>query len=353
MGKKIIINGKFMSQTVTGVQRYAREILLELDKIVTKENNIEIIVNADAKNIPEYKNIVVKKIGRFTGNLWEQISLPLYVIKNRGVCVNLCNMMPILTPHIVVIHDVSFKAKPDFYSRKFRMWYDFVFKLCINRIRKIITDTEFSKSEIIKYYHVKKNITVIYCGWQHFKRIGFDENVLKRYSLSKNEYYFAMSSMSPNKNFRWIAEAAKNNPDSVFAVAGGVNLKVFGLNFSFDKPENLKLLGYVTDEEAKTLMRDCKAFLFPTFYEGFGIPPLEAVSAGVKHIIVSDTAVMREVFGESVIYVDPKIVPTDLNDLLKDNYIEREQILGKYSWISSSEKLSKIICNEQMLDEKL
>lgn len=343
MDKKIIINGKFMSQTVTGVQRYAREILLELDNIVTKEDDIEIVVDADAKNIPEYKNIIVKKIGRFTGNVWEQISLPLYVIKNRGVCVNLCNIMPILTPHIVVIHDVSFKANPDFYSRKFRMWYDFVFKLCVHRIRQIITVSEFSKREISKFYKVEDSkIVVTPNGWQHFERIAFDENALNKFDLKKNEYYFAMSSMSPNKNFKWIAKAAKNNPDSVFAVAGGVNSKVFGSNFSFDKPENLKLLGYVTDEEAKTLMRECKAFLFPTFYEGFGIPVLEALSVGAK-VVVSDASCMRELFDNSVYYIDPYNANIDfqkLNDFSTEN---REIVLDKYSWKKSAEKLNYIL----------
>lgn len=335
IGKKIIINGKFMSQTVTGVQRYAREILLELDKIVTKEDNIEIVVNAEAKDIPEYKNITVKKIGKFAGNLWEQISLSLYVIKNRGVCVSLCNMMPILTPHIVVIHDVSIKANPGFYSRKFRMWYELVFKLCIHRIDKIITVSEFSKREICKYYKINSNeIAVIPSAWQHFDRIGFDENALEKYSLSKNGYYFALSSMSPNKNFKWIAEMAKLNPNIVFAVAGGINSKVFGTDLNFDMPENLKLLGYVSDEEAKTLMRDCKAFLFPTFYEGFGLPPLEAMSVGAA-AVVSDNECMREIYGESVQYIDPNDV-TKIKFDVEKNIIKQSEALNKYSWQKSA-----------------
>ena len=348
MGKKIIVNGKFMSQTVTGVQRYAREILLELDKIVTKEDNIEIAINADAKDIPEYKNIAIKQIGKFTGNLWEQISLPLYVIKNRGVCVSLCNMMPILTPHIVVIHDVSFKANPTFYSRKFRMWYDFVFKLCLHRTRYIITVSEFSKSEICKYYKVNANkISIVPNAWQHFEHIGFDENTLEKYNLSKNDYYFAMSSMSPNKNFKWIAEAAKNNPDSVFAVAGGINSKVFGTNFSFDMPENLKLLGYVSDEEAKTLMRDCKAFLFPTFYEGFGLPPLEAMSVGAK-AVVSDNECMREIYGNSTQYINPYDV-TQIKFDIEKNINKQIETLGKYSWERSAKSFLEWVKDESSI----
>lgn len=345
MGKKIIINGKFMSQTVTGVQRYAREILLELDKIVTKEDNIEVVINADAKDIPKYKNITVKKIGKLSGNLWEQISLPLYVIKNRGVCVNLCNMMPILTPHIVVIHDVSFKVNPDFYSKKFRMWYDLVFKLCIHRIDKIITVSEFSKREICKHYKANEGIiSVIPSAWQHYMRISYDCAALDKYGLKKNEFYFAMSSMSPNKNFKWIAEASKNNSEIDFAVAGGINPKVFGTDLNFDMPANLKLLGYVSDEEAKTLMRDCKAFLFPTFYEGFGLPPMEAMSVGTK-AVVSDNECMREIYGDSVWYINPhkSVSIIRLND--KTECEVSNNVLMKYSWDKSAASLLKCIKN--------
>lgn len=341
--RKFVINGKFMSQTVTGVQRYAREILLELDKIITKDYSIELVVDANAKNIPSYKNIVIKRIGNFTGNLWEQISLPLYVIKNHAVCISLCNMMPILTPHCVVIHDISFKVNPQFYSKKFSMWYKFVFRMCIRRIKRIITDTEFSKSEIKRHYGiVDADISVVSCGWQHFQQISFVENALIKYGLKKGEYYFAMSSMTPNKNFRWIAKAAQNNPDVVFAVSGSINQKVFGESFDFEVPENLKFLGYVSDEEAKSLMRDSKAFLFPTFYEGFGIPPLEALSVGAK-AAVSDASCMREVFGNSVYYIDPNNAEVDLNALFGEDIESSAIVLEKFSWDKSAKLLKDLI----------
>lgn len=100
------------------------------------------------------------------------------------------------------------------------------------------------------------------------------------------------------------------------------------------------VLGYVSDEEAKTMMRDCKAFLFPTFYEGFGIPPLEAMSAGAKNIYVSDTAVMHEIFEDSVQYINP----TKYNFVLKkDKIINSEDILAKYSWKKSAILLKRMI----------
>lgn len=340
----VVINGKFYSQTVTGVQRYAREIVLELDKIANP-NEIVIAINSQAHDLPILKNIKTVNIGRLTGTLWEQLSLPFYIIKNKAICVNFCNMAPILTPHIVTIHDVSYKVNKRFFSKKFSLWYNFVFDLIIKRIKQIITVSKFSKNEICRVYHKKfQNITVTYNGWQHFKRIEYDENALKKYGLREGKYFFAMSSMAPNKNFRWIAEAASHNPKDIFAVSGAVNQKVFGDIFDFKIPENLKFLGYVNDEEAKTLMKSCKAFLFPTFYEGFGIPPLEALSVGAK-VIVSDASCMHEIFGDVVYYIDPCNSNIDLDVLLKNNVSDAGKALKKYDWSKSARLVYDTIKN--------
>ena len=340
--KKIVINGKFMSQTVTGVQRYAREILNELDKILTADHDVILAVDRNAQKIPDYKNIKVKQIGRFYGNLWEQISLPFYAIKNKAFCLSLCNMAPILKPDGVVIHDISYAVNRKFFSKKFSVWYRFVFFMCIKRVHKIITVSEFSKNEIKRYYGIDNEIYVISNGWQHFERIKYDENTLNKYDLSKDKFYFAMSSMAPNKNFKWIAKAAKNNPEMLFAVSGAINTKVFGDIFDFEIPDNLKFLGYVSDEEAKTLMRDCKAFLFPTFYEGFGIPPLEALSVGAK-VIASDASCMREIFEDSVCYIDPYNSDVDLNKLINTPIESSEKILNKFSWKKSAERILNVL----------
>lgn len=340
--RKAVINGKFLSQTVTGVQRYAREIVSELDKLA-KPNEIILAVNADAKSIPDLKNIKTVRVGRFVGTPWEQISLPLYVLKNRLLCMSLCNMPPILTPHIVVIHDVSYKVNKSFFSRKFAVWYHLVFRLSIKRIKQIVTVSEFSRNEICAAYRKNfQNVTVTYNGWQHMENIETDKLALKKYGLDEGKYFFAMSSLAPNKNLRWTAEAARNNPGYIFAVSGAINKKVFGDIFDFEIPKNLKFLGYVSDGEAKALMKSCKAFLFPTFYEGFGIPPLEALSVGAK-TVVSDASCMREIFGNSVYYIEPKKYDIDLDELLKIPVEAPKGVLEKYNWTKSAKKIYQII----------
>lgn len=339
--KKIIINGRFLLHRITGVERYAREIVAELDKIV-QLSEVEMAIPPETVDVPEYKNIHVVRVGRFHNRLWEHISFPAYVKKQKGISLNLCNVAPIPSPGIVCIHDVKIKARSQDFSKKFLLWYNLLYLNACKRAKKIITVSEFSKREICKYYKVDPDrITVIPNAWQHYERIGFDEKALEKYGLEKGQYYFSMSSMEPNKNFKWIAETAKRDGNTIFAVAGSINKTVFAEGLGFECPDNMKLLGYVPDEEAKILMRDCKAFLFPTFYEGFGIPPLEAMSAGCKNVMVSDSEVMHEVFGNAVEYVDPlefEIIKTEEESREK----ERECVLSTYNWRSSANKVLEL-----------
>lgn len=334
----IVINGKFLSQKVTGVQRYAREIISETDKICAGQD-IVILTDKNAVDIPELKNIRVVRAGHLAGNLWEQITLPLYAKKHKALCVNLCNMAPILAPDVVVVHDISFKVNKSFFSKKFVLWYNFVFGHIMKKIRLIATVSEFSRGEISREYGIPpEKILVTYNGWQHFQRISGAENVSEKYNLTDGNYCFAMSSMAPNKNFRWIAQTAKLNPQMTFAVSGSVNKKVFGDIFDFEIPDNLKFLGYVEDEEAKTLTAHCRAFLFPSYYEGFGIPPLEALSIGAK-VIVSDRSCMREIFGDCVNYISPDRPESELEKVIDKPCNEPSRLLEKYSWENSAKLL--------------
>lgn len=341
--KNIIINGRFLGRRVTGVERYAREIVAELDKIL-QPSEMELAVPPEVMNIPEYKNIKVVQIGRLHNRLWEHISFPLYVKRKKGISLNLCNVAPLISPGIVCIHDVKIKATPQYFSKKFVLWYQILFNNAVRRTKAVITVSDFSKKEICKYYHVNsEKISVIPNAWQHYKRIGYDEDTLKKYGLEQRQYIFSMSSLEPNKNFRWIAEIAERNKGERFVISGAINKRVFAEGFGFKCPNNIKLLGYISDEEAKTLMRDCKAFLFPTFYEGFGLPPLEAMSNGAECIVVSDTEIMHEIYEDAACYVDPLEYDIDLKNLIqKKSLSEKEKILGKFSWEKSAEALKEL-----------
>ncbi|MCD7956289.1 MAG: glycosyltransferase [Lachnospiraceae bacterium] len=147
-----------------------------------------------------------------------------------------------------------------------------------------------------------------------------------------------MSSLEPNKNFKWIVECAKQRKDQTFVVGGTINKGVFSDDGISECPPNIRLIGYISDEEVKTLMRDCKAFIYPTFYEGFGIPPMEAIAAGTEQVIVSDTEVMHEIYEDNVSYINPYEYACEWDE----KKVNRD-ILRKYSWEKSANKLLEIL----------
>lgn len=336
----IIINGRFHTQRTTGAQRYAGELIKELDKLVRK-GEVLMAVPPELEFLPEYQNIEVVKVGNLHNRMWEHISFPRYVRKQQGVALSLCNVAPLPNPGIVCIHDVMTKAMPGTVTWKFRLWYDILHNNSTRRAKKIITVSEFSKKEIMKYFGVSsERIIVIPNAWQHLNKVLFDEEALKKYGLEKGKYFFAMSTLNPNKNFRWIAEVAKRNHNSIFAVAGGINKAVFANGVGFTCPPNMKLLGYVSDEEAKTLMRDCKSFIYTSFYEGFGIPPMEALSSGAPCVIISDIEPHHEVYGDDAVYVNPFNYEVNLEDLVKPC---SKGVLERFSWAKSAKLLKSML----------
>lgn len=341
---KYCINGRFLTRPITGVDRFAREIVRELDELMLPGEAVLLLPKGcEPIAWDPTHNIEERHFGGHRGHVWEQMDLLFYVSVNHLLPVNLCNSAPILNPGVVCIHDMAVRANPLFYGRKFRMWYRFMFRCITNRAKAIVTVSQFSKSEISKYYpDTRGDIIVVSNAWQHVARIQQDDSVLEKHGLEPGEYYFAMSSLAPNKNLKWIAETARLNSCHTFAVAGGINTKIFG---SHDIPEvsNVKYLGYVSDSEAKSLMANCRAFVYPTFYEGFGIPPMEAMASGAPAIVVGDNSCMHEVYGSSVSYVDPYVASSDITSLLHEPDDRFSNLLGNYSWKKSASRLLDVI----------
>ena len=124
---KYVFNGRFLSQRLTGVQRYASEILSRLDEICAGED-YEIAVPYGVSDVPQYKNIKVIRLKGAKGVLWEQTVFACYVKKHNAVSVNLCNSAPLTGRKVVTIHDIKIKVHPEFFSLAFRLWYNFLFK---------------------------------------------------------------------------------------------------------------------------------------------------------------------------------------------------------------------------------
>ena len=332
--RKFIINGRFMADRMQGIVRYGREILNLLEPLLQKDIHIILAVPCNAKDVPNYKNMEVVTLGNKTGILWEQLEFASFIRKHRDyIPINFCNTVPFFVqPGITAIHDIMYKLFPENYksirNRFSRLWHCLQYKYITRHEKKIITVSEFSKREIMKYYNVEESkIVVIPAAWQHVVEYKENFDWKMRYPyLSPMQYFFSLSTLAKNKNFRWIIEVAKRNPKYTFAVVG----KLYEEDLN-NLPQNVKLLGYVSDMDACSLLKNCKAFLFPSLYEGFGLPPLEALALGVD-VISSDTASMPEVLGNSVHYINPFDYEVDLEKLLAEEIDSKEETLKRFSW---------------------
>jgi glycosyltransferase involved in cell wall biosynthesis len=182
---------------------------------------------------------------------------------------------------------------------------------------------------------------IVPCAWQHVKRYKESCDWQERYPyLKEKQFFFSLATLAKNKNGKWIIEAAGNNPEAVFAVAG----KHYETEYT-DIPDNVHLLGYISDEDACALIRHCKAFIFPSLYEGFGLPPIEALALGAD-VISSDTTSLPEVLSDSVHYIDPYNADIDIEKLMEEPVGDRSHALDQFSWERSAELLLKMLRDE-------
>lgn len=344
--KKYSIGGVFVKRTLVGVVRYCWELIAELDNAVEGHDiQLELVVPKGVKVPYKYKNIKVVHYGKDIKFFWYNVILPWYLKRNHSVGIHLAVNVPWIKPDIVCIHDINSTVNPQLFSRYHVFKTTLEKKMAVKRAKKLLAVSHFSASEIARYFkYPESKITVVPNAWQHMERLETKGDSESLYGVKKGTYYFSMSSIAPTKNFKWIMEAAKQNPDDMFLIAGGIDPKTFGVSSLEGKVQNVKYVGRVSDEEAKILMRDCKAFLFPSFYEGFGIPPLEALACGAPRIVVSDIPVMREVYGDTANYIDPSDYDNiDLKKTMSVPVAPPEKVLEKYSWRKSADILVDVL----------
>jgi glycosyltransferase involved in cell wall biosynthesis len=306
--KKIYINGKFFCQRITGTQRYARELLNQFDRLLSAEEDdtqiaMEILVPNCVHSMPHYTTLQIRTVGGMSGTRWEQIELPRYCHGN--LLFTLSGGAPVLhARNVVTIHDAAVIAAPAGYSLAYRLWHGNVCRSMARKAEHIFTDSNFSKSEIVKWYGAApQRISVSYLGSEHFSRVQADVSALTRFGIS-GKYVLAASSHNPNKNFHRVVTAIcqLRATGMQLVIAGAQDSKVY--RESAKLPEGTRALGYVSDPELKALYENASCFVFASLYEGFGLPPLEAMASGCP-VVVSRAASLPELFDGAAFFCDP------------------------------------------------
>ncbi|CAI0765414.1 Mannosylfructose-phosphate synthase [Serratia marcescens] len=341
----IYVNGRFLTQEVTGVQRFAIQILLNLIKI---RDDIVVLCPKTTPDNEITKAFNIKRIGRLSGQLWEQTELFLFMVRNGNVLLSFCNTAPIgFFNNIIVHHDITYRVYPKSYSLGFRFFYRIFSPWLLKRGKKIITVSDFSRNEIERAYGIE-NIDVV-------NNAATEVFFPRKITEPDNPYILCVSSPSVHKNFKLIIDSFEKINKSL-----GLELKIVGAsnrNFStvtYSAVSNnsyIKYYGRVTDEELAVLYSGAFAFVFPSLYEGFGIPLLEAQSCGCP-VIASNTASMPEVLNDSALYFSPTCSESLISQIeklyhdggLRDSLIKRGfENAKRFNWLASANKINNIL----------
>ncbi len=311
----IYLNGKFAAQPLTGVQRFASELLVAVDYLLATgawQARIEFVLLVPsgrlAGPLPKLKHILIQQLPAKQLHVWEQITLPLYT---RGhLLLNLAGSAPLLKrSQVCTFHDAAVFDIPQAYSGTFSRWYRFLFRAQSHVCRRVLTVSEFSKQRLCHHLNMSEAaIGVVPNSADHVRRLLPDNSIIERLGLNPGGYLLAVGSNNPSKNFAALIAAfskTRRHPDAILVVVGGGNSAVFAhANDTTPIDPRIIRAGRVTDEQLKSLYIHAKAFIFPSVYEGFGIPPLEAMACGCP-VLASRAASIPEVCGEAAAYFDP------------------------------------------------
>lgn len=348
----IVVNARFLTQNITGVQRFAIEISLHLKDLLKEE-----VVFIAPKNIVQREfaqKLGVKTIGRHKGHLWEQLDLPRFLkIKGNPLLLCLCNTAPLYYKNkIVTIHDVAFYVFPKMFSKSFLAVYRFMIPRILKSAKHVITVSEFSKKEIIKYCRIDTDkISVVYNAVSgDFKYIG-DNN------LASHRYFLAVSSLNYRKNFPAVLEAFKkfeesNDSGELYIIGDMTNSSFSALDIDKYKSDyRIKFLGRVSDNDLIRYYSNAVAFIYPSLYEGFGIPPLEAQQCHCP-VISSNATSLPEVLGQSVLFnapADTDGFATNMQRVFNDAGLRKQLIekgltnIKRFSWHESAERITSLL----------
>lgn len=355
------INVRFLGRPLTGVERVAIEMLRALSRQVNELGQF-ILPNQEIIQFKLIapKSVVIKdlelkipleKKGLGSGHLWEQGPL---LWETRGDhLISFCNTGPIFKrQQIIFIHDAQVFAIPGNFHWKFRYWYRVMHYLISRFSKSVITNSNFSKHEIVKYLGISpEKITPVGLGCDHVHSRNSGVDVLTKFGISSKKYIFAVSSLNPNKNFALLIKALEIlGVDAPLCVVSGQRLDSIFSGTSIDS-FNIQYIGYVSDADLYALYSNSLCLVYPSFYEGFGLPPVEAMALG-SPVITSNTSVMPEVCGDAVLYCDPHnpeslaqcirqiVQDTVLSNSLIHRGVQRAKL---FTWDQSVDKILNVL----------
>lgn len=312
---------------VGGVESYIRNLL---DSLLASNKNFYIFLIVSIDNIDSFAkygddprfelvkcNLFSEKVGKRI--IWQNIHLGK-LLKNLGV--NLCfephNYIPLFgvkkVAFITTIHDLQLLHYPQNFSKKKILWFKFNWKNTIKRSKAIVVISDFVKDDLNEHFSgYKEKINRIY-NPININKNDIDEfsDIEEKYNIKRKEYYFTVSSLMPHKNLITLIKVfAKINKDKInlpkklviSGVGGSMESKMKELIKQYGIQNQIILTGFISNGCRNALYQNCTAFLFPSVFEGFGMPPVEAMMLGTP-VITTKESCLPEVTENKCSYVD-------------------------------------------------
>lgn len=359
---RLVLNGRFLGRPVTGVERVALELTRAMRIVLAQrgERDIDVLIPAGTPLVDGAVLLGdpapgVDCVGRRTGHAWEQFDL--LRARSDAWLLSLCNVGPMLRrQQAVVIHDTLFIDHPDSFSRAFRWWYRLVIGVIGRRAGAVFTVSDFSKASLERHGLVPVGKAhVLRLGVDHLQGGTCDTAILEQIGVRPRGYILAIGSLARHKNLSMLIDAfrAADLPDLDLVVAGGGNSRVFQ-HAGLGGDANIRFTGRISDAALRGLYANAIAFACPSISEGFGLPPLEAMTFGCPVVATTGGAV-PEICCDAAIYADPHDMDAWIgalrriaeDDALRVSLSSRsKERVSRFTWEGAARQVLDVLAKE-------
>ncbi len=371
---RIGIDARFYGPLGKGLGRYTQEVV---DNIINQDENNQYVIFLCKENFSEFKtsNPRVKKV--LIKSRWyswsEQFLFPFKIWLEKIDLMHFTHFnVPLLTPvkFVVTVHDLiltkfptrrASKLGPVFYRIKYAL-YRLVIWHAVKQSRQVIAVSEFTKGDLMDKFRVNSDkISVIYEGVAKLSKPDStplnNKKILEKYNVQIGNFLLYVGNAYPHKNLEGLlqifTELLQEFKDLKLILVGKEDYFYKRLKGLTDSPElsrSVVFTGYVPDIDLEVFYKKASAYIFPSFYEGFGLPPLEAMAQGCP-VISSDQGSLPEVLGEAAYYFNPYNFSESLEkikiflhnqDLKNELIAEGYKQIKKYSWQDCAQQTKDI-----------
>ena len=365
---KILIDLTSLADNFSGIERFAACLASEMIK--NRNHNFILLFKESIHPIfvgyKDSDNVRIVVLPRCNKLFFYQLRLPVEIYKYKAdAYLFLAFPVPVFLFRknmISTIHDICCWDCPETMNGMSKWYFRLSHRIAVLKCKRIITISQFSKRRIVERLRYNEdNVWTIYCGvddtFSCYKPDGLDFDVLKKYNLPK-EYILSLSTLEPRKNLKLLIRAyekiVRNNDAFIpLVLAGRKGWKIDELLSNIDPQvlEKIIFTGFINDEDLPVVYSNASLFVFPSMYEGFGIPPLEALACGAR-VLSSDASSLPEVLEQSAYYFKSNN-DLDLEEkmvyLLEKNSKEKidgeiiSRQLQKFKWKNEADKLLQFL----------